>query len=419
VRMRTKGRLTLSLPIGFESSVLRLQQLERTHIFSGSVSFLLALAFSFSLLAPKVWAKTWHIMNDGSGDAPTIQAGVDSADSGDTVLVGPGTYYESIVSLGNGVSLISMEGSEATVIDAARAGSVIQVSGDATIEGFTLKNGLAQNGGGISARVGANYIIIRGNVITMNTAGLQTDSGFGGGVNILDFQNALIENNHISDNYAGDSGGGIAVTGPGFIRNNIIRGNGCHVGGGGVYGGNQTEVTWNLIVENWSDSFGGGVEGSVAKISNNTIIKNFINNSAFSQGAGIQLGTYSPSEIRNNIVAYNHGPTGSGTGVGIKCISLGNLLVGCNDVWSNDVDYELSANCDTTTLRNLSADPEICDPDAENYGLRSTSPCAPSNGNCGLIGAFDVICGPVAIIPTTWGRIKTFYTPATRSRSGL
>src|SRR5262245_49399637 len=93
--------------------------------------------------------RTWHILNDGSGDAPTIQAGVDSGGMGDTVLVGPGTYYENIDSLQGGVVLISEFGPESTIIDGNQQGSVIHVTDDAEIKGFTIQNGLNNLGGGV------------------------------------------------------------------------------------------------------------------------------------------------------------------------------------------------------------------------------------------------------------------------------
>jgi hypothetical protein len=49
-------------------------------------------AFGAVIIPEMSTAKTWYVQQSGEGDAPTIRAAVDSAVSGDTVLVGPGTH---------------------------------------------------------------------------------------------------------------------------------------------------------------------------------------------------------------------------------------------------------------------------------------------------------------------------------------
>lgn len=54
----------------------------------------LTLSATLALLSGPARTRTWYVNISGTGDAPTIEAAVDSAVSGDTVLVGPG-HYES------------------------------------------------------------------------------------------------------------------------------------------------------------------------------------------------------------------------------------------------------------------------------------------------------------------------------------
>ncbi len=55
-------------------------------------------------------------------DQPTIQAGINAANPGDTVLVSPGTYTENIDFMGKAITVISSAGPGTTVIDGSTEG---------------------------------------------------------------------------------------------------------------------------------------------------------------------------------------------------------------------------------------------------------------------------------------------------------
>ncbi|HUS84372.1 MAG TPA: hypothetical protein VMX56_04445, partial [Anaerolineales bacterium] len=85
-------------------------------------------------------------------DYPRIQAAIDAASDGDTVLVAPGTYYETIDFLGKAITVESETIPEETIIDAGGAGSVVTFDSeegrDSVLRGFLLRGGYGNLVGG-------------------------------------------------------------------------------------------------------------------------------------------------------------------------------------------------------------------------------------------------------------------------------
>ena len=91
--------------------------LERGSYFAFRKGFFYLLRWScfHSLLTTLIFSsflsRTWYIKVDGSGDAPTIKAGVDSSTAGDTVFVAAGIYeLEQFIILKQGIVLKSENG---------------------------------------------------------------------------------------------------------------------------------------------------------------------------------------------------------------------------------------------------------------------------------------------------------------------
>jgi len=256
-------------------------------------------------------------------DRSTIQAAINGAADGDTVLVAPGTYHERIDFKGKTITVTSSDGPEKTFIDADFADSVVRFHGGETrytvLSGFTLQNGKASqypmNGGGV--QIYESGPTIRGNVVQNNSAcggsGISAERSF-----------AHIENNHIHHNSedgcaSGNIGGGLLIGERNGeysvqVNDNLVEYNHANMDGGGIgmVGSGYPSVYNNTIRFNISGGRGGGV--SIA----NDSIPSFTNNAVYGNtstaGGGIALSVASGAfggYYNNNTVANNQAAQGS------------------------------------------------------------------------------------------------------------
>jgi hypothetical protein len=167
------------------------------------------------------------------GDAPSIQAGVDLAGPGDTVLVGPGLWIGPIVVSGKELTIAGRHGADATIVHAAGLDSVFRVlQSTVTLRALTITGGDAPVGGGL----------------------------------YLYRSDAVIEDCRIVRNHAGSRGGGIDIGV--FSSGNTVTIRRCEIvrnatggSGGGLHAGGAFELTLEdcRFEDNVAQSHGGGV----------------------------------------------------------------------------------------------------------------------------------------------------------------
>jgi len=234
-----------------------------------------------------VHARTWHVTSDGTGDAPTIQAGIDSAQAGDEVLVGPGSYTwtsegasgMSMLRLKAGVLLLSEGGSEATILDAESRGRVANadVAGHVTIRGFTLQRGLVEVArdfaGGAAVRTNNGVVLEMSDCKLQDnqtTSPILATDARGGAVYCerASFEGCQFSRNEVSPGSQGSAqGGGIfaqfaSVSGCTFTANRANYGQ-SPAQGGAIQADSltlvDTDFDGNVAYCSYGDAFGGAV----------------------------------------------------------------------------------------------------------------------------------------------------------------
>ncbi len=378
---------------------------------------LIALAL-VALAAGPALGKTWHIAVDGTGDAPTIKAGIDSSAVGDTVLVAPGTYTWSNQGTGNeygmiyieryenGFILMSEAGPEVTILDAERHGRVFFIAGMnyITIDGFTVRGGKAPafgdyTGGGIACHL--THDLVRNCIFRDNTA-QRGGAIWCGGVSTITFEDCQFFNNEA------ENGGAIYLinsSSPQTFRNCAIHDNTASNFGGAIFSYHDGFVIENSVIALNAAAFGGAIytwNQWTSSVTATTIADNT------APDASAVFLTASPDvSIQRSIIARGLG------GAPFNVDATSALTVSCSDVYGNAGSDILPASV-TDGGDNFTGDPAFCGPAGSLiYTVAGNSPCLPGyhpgGASCGLVGAFGTGCGYVRVESATWGRVKALY----------
>jgi len=390
-------------------------------------------------------------------DRPSVASALAAAASGDTVLVAPGTYLES-VTLPSGVTLRGADPAQPPVLDAGGSARVLTISQGSALtrlEAITLKNGQAGAGPGGGVRVVGGSLALHdvtiascqaafGGALSLENGAHVTWSGgavtgcaasFGGaafadGGMLALTQVALASNSaqtggalyaqgaspvslvscSLHDNQASASGGAIALQQCGAslsdcrLDHNRATGN-----GGALWSGPGSGVVCSYSVFSNDQAAAGGAvyatcDGpagagcSLVQLAHVDLIRN----QAPGSGAGGADGA-SRIEAQACVVAFNDG--------GLACLDpRATIDVGCSLLHANGPP---GSDCAGSVSDTTSADPLLCDLAGGQFERCAGSPAlAPAACGEPFLGALGQGCPSCATTPTqsvTWGGLKARY----------
>ncbi len=333
--------------------------------------------------------RMWYVKPDGSGDAPTIQAAIDSAISGDTVLAAAGTYTgvgNRVIDLrGKQLLLISESGADSTVIDCEGihfSGFMLSNGEDSltVIDGFTL-TGAADTGYGHGA-VTCNLAspTIRNCIITGNDC-----NGFYGYQSSAHIENCIISNNTLEGVYS-------------FAAFPPIRISDCEIANNGS---NGVFIAWSGVLE-MSNCLVRDNENSgllILTFGEDYFVTNctFVGNASgmtfwfnYPKGSSVKQ-VFDSAAVMNCVFAFN-----DDMGLELDQTFVIAAIVRCNDSYGNPGgDYAHGQIDSAISFGNISLDPLFCDTTFIDYHIDSLSPCAAASplNQCGtLIGVFGPNC---------------------------
>ena len=289
----------------------------------------------------------WHISSttgsDGTGDGSqsnpylTIQKGINTCSSGDTVLMEPGVYIENIYwPATNGIKLIGSSEIDC-IIDGNQNGSVISfnfnsIDSTTVLKGFRIQNGGSNNpmlpaGGGSGLDVFESSPTIINVTITNNSS-----YNLGGGINLSN-SSPILEFVTITDNTSIDGSGGIycGYNSNPTITNVTITGNTGSMISSGVYCENNTNPVMKNCILWGNDGIDLFVSSSASLSATYSIIR----------GGWEGSGNFDTNPLFCNLDSSNYGLADNSPciGAGEAGIDIGAHGVSCGPVYSGPSWY--------------------------------------------------------------------------------
>jgi hypothetical protein len=355
------------------------------------------IAVSLLLWASACPGGVWHVRPDGAGDAPTIQAAVDSALAGDTILLSDGTFTgpgNRDIIVEKSLTIRSESGDPtACVIDcqgssADRHRAFLCDATHLLFEGFTVMNGYQSEAGALDLETNMD-----GQITVSRCRFINNNGGYGGAIRclLLGYDACVISECVFEGNYSQYYGGCI------FLERHLNPDGLCRIenctfmGNYAYYGAALAEWLFEPpLGEPLTEDVGTHMIGC-------TIAAN--------SGACSFFGTTMNGE--RLIIANN--------AIGAPFINSIPVL-SCSNVFGNEGGDWIGIIEDQYRVRgNIRICPSFCSLPRGDLHLCDESSCLPGRHPddyaCGLLGALGAgcSCGPSATRPTTWGGIKAIY----------
>ncbi len=263
---------------------------------------------------------------------PTIQAALDAAAAGDTIVVQPGTYAEALVFPSFDVTLTAPGGPDVTVVDATGLGtSAVTIpnveSTPALVEGFNVTGGVGTLVG--SERWGGGVLLCGGGRATLRDCRITGNSalvGYGGGISVgcgggLGGKLTL-EDCEVSGNVA-SSGGGLSASfflleAPTLVRCAITGNQAVNGQGGGLYVVGSGDMQDCLVADN--SALGGG--GMYVYLGSFSFTRSTFQGNSAVYGGGLVVSSSSPGVGGLTFIGNSASSSGGAVSLSSSCDCL-------------------------------------------------------------------------------------------------